>query len=77
MDAAHRAELDEARARGYATSHDEVIPGLRSTAVPLRLPSGQPAALAVVYVSSARTDDQIAERLAIASRSIRSALGAA
>lgn len=77
VDAAHRAELDEARTRGYATSHDEVIPGLRSTAVPLRLPSGQPAALAVVYVSSARTDDLIAERLATASRSIRSALGAA
>ncbi len=77
MDAAHRAELDEARSRGYATSHDEVIPGLRSTAVPLQLPSGQPAALAVVYVSSARSDGQIAERLASASRSIRSALGAA
>jgi DNA-binding IclR family transcriptional regulator len=77
VDAAHRAELEEARTRGYATSHDEVIPGLRSTAVPLQLPSGQPAALAVVYVSSARSDGQIAERLASASRSIRSALGAA
>jgi DNA-binding IclR family transcriptional regulator len=77
VDAAHRVELEEARTRGYATSHDEVIPGLRSTAVPLQLPSGQPAALAVVYVSSARSDGQIAERLASASRSIRSALGAA
>src|SRR4029453_5907468 len=77
VDAAHRAELEEARARGYATSHDEVIPGLRSTAVPLQLPSWQAAALAVVYVSSARSDGEIAERLANASRSIRSALGAA
>lgn len=76
LDATHRAELDEARARGYATSHDEVIPGLRSTAVPLQLPSGQPAALAVVYVSSVRSDGDIAERLATASRSIRNALGA-
>jgi DNA-binding IclR family transcriptional regulator len=76
VDAAHRAELEEARSRGYAISHDEVIPGLRSTAVPLLLPSGQPAALAVVYVSSGRTDPEIAERLAAASRSIRSALGA-
>lgn len=76
-DASRRAELDEARVRGYATSHDEVIPGLRSTAVPLVLPSGQPAALAVVYVSSARTDAEIAARLGEASRSIRGALGAA
>lgn len=75
VDAAHRAELDEARLRGFAISHDEVIPGLRSTAVPLQLPSGQPAALAVVYVSSDRSDTQIAERLARASRSIRRALG--
>ncbi|TYL50499.1 IclR family transcriptional regulator [Agromyces mariniharenae] len=76
VDVAHRTELEEARAQGYAISHDEVIPGLRSTAVPLQLPSGQPAALAVVYVSSGRTDPEIAERLTAASRSIRSALGA-
>jgi DNA-binding IclR family transcriptional regulator len=75
VDAPHRAELDEVRDRGYAISHDEVIPGLRSTAVPLKLPNGQPAALAVVYVSSTRSDAEIAERLATASRSIRSALG--
>jgi len=74
-DAAHRAELEDIRERGYAISHDEVIPGLRSTAVPLQLPNGQPAALAVVYVSSARPDAEIAERLESASRSIRSALG--
>jgi len=76
VDATHRAELEEDRTQGFAISHDEVIPGLRSTAVPLQLPSGQPAALAVVYVSSGRTDPEIAERLAGASRSIRSALGA-
>jgi DNA-binding IclR family transcriptional regulator len=52
-----------------------VLPGVRSTAVPLRLPSGQPAALAVVYVSSTRADDEIAARLATASSSIREALG--
>lgn len=75
VDAPHRAELDEVRTRGYAISHDEVIPGLRSTAVPLKLPNGQPAALAVVYVSSTRSDGEIAERLTTASRSIRSALG--
>jgi DNA-binding IclR family transcriptional regulator len=74
-DAARRAELEEIRRRGWAISHDEVIPGVRSTAVPLRLPSGQPAALAVVYVSSPHPDDEIAERLTAASTSIREALG--
>lgn len=74
-DAARRAELDEVRRRGWAISHDEVIPGVRSTAVPLRLPNGQPAALAVVYVSSPHPDAEIAERLTAASTSIREALG--
>ncbi|WP_373692967.1 IclR family transcriptional regulator [Agromyces silvae] len=75
LDAARRADVDEARARGFAISHDEVIQGLRSTAVPLVLPSGQPAAVAVVYVSNARSDAQIAERLTAASHTIRGALG--
>ena len=74
-DAARRAELEEVRVRGWAISHDEVLPGVRSTAVPLKLPSGQPAALAVVYVSSSRADEEIAARLASASTSIREALG--
>lgn len=75
LDAAHRADVDTARANEYAISHDEVIPGLRSTAVPLALPNGQPAAIAVVYVSSEHSDEQIADRLAAASRTIRGALG--
>ena len=75
LDDHRRAELEEVRERGFAISHDEVIPGLRSTAVPLRLPSGQPAAIAVVYVSSERSDASIAERLTSAARSIQTALG--
>ena len=75
LDAAHRAELDEVRSRGYAISHDEVIAGLRSTAVPLRLPNGQSAALAVGPPARHVDDGEIAERLTNASRSIRSALG--
>ncbi|MDR5699569.1 IclR family transcriptional regulator [Agromyces aerolatus] len=75
LDDGHRSEVDTSRVRGFAISHDEVIVGLRSTAVPLSLPNGQPAAIAVVYVGSERTDEQIAERLTSASRAIRSALG--
>ncbi len=37
------AYVQEARARGWAVSHDEVIPGVRSVAVPVRGPSaGRP-----------------------------------
>lgn len=43
--------LERARELGYATSRDEVIPGLRSIAVPLRVPGDpQPATLAIVTI---------------------------
>ncbi|MEO7017263.1 MAG: helix-turn-helix domain-containing protein [Leifsonia sp.] len=51
-----RAEAAEARARGYATSHDEVIQGLASVAVPLMLAGQTPAAIAVVYVAGSTHD---------------------
>ncbi|WP_223694998.1 IclR family transcriptional regulator [Leifsonia poae] len=58
-----RAEAAEARVRGYATSHDEVIPGLASVAVPLTV-AGQPvAAIAVVYVASEHDAVAIGARL--------------
>jgi len=75
VDASRAADIALARDRGFATSHDEVIAGLRSVAVPLPLPSGQAAAVAVVYVSSARADEAIAEHLTAAARSIHRALG--
>ncbi len=40
----------ETRALGYALSHDEVITGLTSVAVPLRMPAEPPAALSVVCI---------------------------
>lgn len=40
----------EVRARGYSLSQDEVIPGLSSVAVPLRVIGEPPAALAVVCI---------------------------
>lgn len=46
-----RPELTEARRIGWAVSHGEVIPGLRSVAAPVLGPDGGArAALAVVYV---------------------------
>ena len=64
-----------ARERGWATSHDEVIAGLRSIAVPLTLPKGERAAIAVVYLSDPHPDADIAARLTRVAAAIRSAIG--
>jgi DNA-binding IclR family transcriptional regulator len=69
------AEVADAAARGFATSHDEVIPSLRSVAVPLVLRGREPAAVAVVYVASAHEPDAIAARLQRSAAVIRDALG--
>lgn len=69
------AEVTDAAARGFATSHDEVIPTLRAVAVPLALRGREPASLAVVYVASAHGDDEIAARLTRSAAAIREALG--
>jgi len=66
-----RPEVAAARAAGYATSHDEVIPGLRSVAVPLSdSEGGTRAAVAVVYVDSEFSPSRLGERLLAAVRSI-------
>lgn len=59
--------------RGFSTSHDEVITGLRSVAVPLSRIGEPPASLAVVYVSSSVTDEQIGQRLLVARDAIAAA----
>ena len=70
-----RDEIAESRARGYALSHDEVVPSLRSVAVPLMLPGQPPAAIAVIHVSFARPEAEIAERLKLAAQSVARAYG--
>ena len=65
-DQSKRHEATDAAARGYATSHDEVIAGLRSVAVPLMADGHPAAAVAVVYVASEFPVERIAERLATA-----------
>ncbi|MEV7609728.1 helix-turn-helix domain-containing protein [Microbacterium sp. NPDC089320] len=72
--AALRAEVDQARIRGYATSHDEVIPTVQSVAVPLVLRGQRPAAIAVVHVATALDDVEIADRLQRSASAIRDAL---
>ncbi|SJN28214.1 Transcriptional regulator, IclR family [Microbacterium esteraromaticum] len=68
-------EVAEVRRRGYATSHDEVIPTVQSVAVPLALRGRRPAALAVIRVASPVPDAEIAQRLLHSAAAIREALG--
>ena len=70
-----RDDVTDAAARGFATSHDEVIPSLRSVSVPLLVRGRQPAAIAVVYVASAHEPAEIAARLQRSAAVIRDALG--
>ncbi|WP_314422277.1 helix-turn-helix domain-containing protein [uncultured Microbacterium sp.] len=69
-----QAEVDEARARGYATSHDEVIPTVQSVAVPLALRGQRPAAIAVVHVATDLDEAEIAARLRRSAAALREAL---
>ena len=63
LDDDHRAELAVVREQGWASSHDEVITGLRAIAAPLAVYGSPASALAVVYVSSSRPETEIAARL--------------
>lgn len=67
-------DVDAARSRGYATSHDEVIPTVQSVAVPLALRGQRPAAIAVVHVATDLDDAEIAARLQRSAALIRDAL---
>ncbi|WP_350348386.1 IclR family transcriptional regulator [Agromyces sp. G08B096] len=71
-----REEIAESQARGYALSHDEVVPSLRSVAVPLALPGQPPAAIAVIHVSFPKPEVEIAARLQLAAERIARAYGA-
>lgn len=74
VDARLAAEVAEAAERGWATSHDEVIPTLRAVAVPLPVQGREPAAVAAVHVATALDDGTIAARLTAAAEEIRRAL---
>lgn len=65
-----RAEVSEARARGWAYSHSEVLPGMRSVASPVVDGSGAcHGALAVVFVADVELD-ALGARVAAAAQSV-------
>lgn len=70
----YRPEASEARKRGYAASHDEVIAGVSSLAAPVRVPGGRPAAVAVVYIRSAQDPEAVAAALTASAARIESQL---
>lgn len=71
----YRPEAGTARQLGFAASHDEVLAGVSSVAVPVRVPGGRPAALAVVYIRAAQNPDEIAAALVAGAGRIEAQLG--
>ncbi len=70
-----RPEAAEARLRGFAASHDEVIAGVSSLAVPVRVPGGRPAALAVVYIRDGQDAAEVAAALQASAERVEAQLG--
>lgn len=70
----YRPEARQARDRGFAASHDEVIPGLSSVAAPIRILNRLPAAVAVVYIRNDRDPSELGMALIAAAASIETAL---
>lgn len=71
----YRPEAAEARRRGFAASHDEVIAGVSSLAVPVRVPGSRPAALAVVYIRDRHDPAELAAALKASAGRIEAQLG--
>jgi DNA-binding IclR family transcriptional regulator len=72
LDAAEAPEVAAARARGWATTHGEVIPGVTAVAAPVR--GAVPAALAVLFVGESADDgvgSRVRDAAAALSRAIR------
>ncbi|GAA3731912.1 helix-turn-helix domain-containing protein [Leifsonia bigeumensis] len=72
-DEPRRPDVEKITTIGYVTTRGEVIRGMAATAVPLSIPGEMPTALAVVYVESELSEDQIGQRLLIAAQRIESA----
>jgi DNA-binding IclR family transcriptional regulator len=73
--AGDRPELTAARRTGWASSHGEVIPGMRSIAAPVLGPDGGArAGLAVVFVDEGADVDRIGRAVATAAQEVAARL---
>lgn len=70
----YRPEAHAARLAGFATSHDEVLPGVSSIAAPIHIPGRTPAAICVVFLTLTIDPATIGARLATSARLIESQL---
>ena len=64
------AAAQKARKLGYALSQSEVIDGVTSIAVPLRIHGEPPASIAIVHFRLPDSIDEVAERLHVAAREV-------
>ncbi|MGY1631112.1 IclR family transcriptional regulator [Geodermatophilus sp. SYSU D01186] len=70
-----RAALTEARRVGWASSHGEVIPGIRSIAAPVLGPDGGArAALAVVFVDEGADAERVGRAVTAAAQKVAAGL---
>jgi DNA-binding IclR family transcriptional regulator len=70
----YRPEAHAARSAGFATSHDEVLPGVSAIAAPIHIPGRMPAAICVVFLGPSGDPAAIGSRLAGSARTIESQL---
>lgn len=70
----YREEARAARSTGFATSHDEVLPGVSAIAAPIHVPGSMPAAICVVFLGAGTGPDAIGARLASSARTIEAQL---
>ncbi len=72
---AERAALAQARQVGWASSHGEVIAGVRSIAAPVRRPDGgATAAIAVVFVDDRIDVSKVGEAVVTAAGTVSAQL---
>ena len=70
-----RDEVEQTRQRGFAVSNDEVLDGVSSVAVPLRVDGHLPAAVAVVSATRQRDVAAVGARLTSSAAQIAARLG--
>lgn len=70
-----RDEVEQTRQRGFAVSNDEVLDGVSSVAVPLRVDGHLPAAVAVVYATRQLDVVAVGARLTSSAAQIAARLG--
>ncbi|MEO6529878.1 MAG: helix-turn-helix domain-containing protein [Specibacter sp.] len=70
----YRPEARAARTAGFATSHDEVLPGVSAIAAPIHVPGGMPAAICVVFLGTGTDPGAIGARLAMSAQAVEAQL---